>query len=603
MSAHLELKSVGDLMGKDFFIPHYQRGYRWTEHQVRDLLNDIWDFTKRNSREDEKFYCLQPVVVKKLWREGNTASIRWEVVDGQQRLTTLYLILSYLLNAEEGVSNGQNDELFRIEYETRTDSQSFLRNIKEDTTNIDYYYMWHAHRVIDEWFAASENIQTVADKMLFLETLLGKNKNGKSVKVIWYQTEGHLDSRELFIRLNMGKIPLTNSELIKALFLSETSFEAAGYVQSEVVKKRFEISLMWDEIEQSLNDGRFWAFITNKPVDQYPSRIELLLDLISEKKDGNEDDYHTFLYFLGKIKSKPGELWEQWVEIERVYRILWEWFGDRDWYHKAGYLVAVGNDLKELIDKAKVYPKDKLEAFLDDKIRKSVEVDLDEIRYDNESGYNSLKQVLRLFNVETIRTNKNITDFYPFHLDKSTQWSLEHIHAQNSEGLDRTKRIQWNTWLRKHKEILAQFQKNTTEKEVKHRYGELVSRIDHLDNDQLTWEAFNALSHDIVQVFSEVMDSWEDMHHISNIALISQPENAVLNNSVFEVKRREIIRMDRDGLYIPICTRRVFFKYYTEDSSGEQIYYWSHDDRRNYVDKIREMLGNYLPGPVKEEME
>ena len=59
-------------MGMNFFVPNYQRGYRWTDQQVKDLLNDIYDFAaKRKNRnfEDkglEEFYCLQPVVVRKL---------------------------------------------------------------------------------------------------------------------------------------------------------------------------------------------------------------------------------------------------------------------------------------------------------------------------------------------------------------------------------------------------------------------------------------------------------------------------------------------------------------------------------------------------------
>ncbi len=60
----LVLKPVNDLLKETFFIPSYQRGYRWTQEQVRNLLDDIWKF--REASEDESkdvFYCLQPVVV------------------------------------------------------------------------------------------------------------------------------------------------------------------------------------------------------------------------------------------------------------------------------------------------------------------------------------------------------------------------------------------------------------------------------------------------------------------------------------------------------------------------------------------------------------
>ncbi|MBQ4006904.1 MAG: DUF262 domain-containing protein, partial [Muribaculaceae bacterium] len=49
----IELKSVGELLGMSFFIPSYQRGYRWTEQQVKDLLNDVNDYKVKEG----DFYC------------------------------------------------------------------------------------------------------------------------------------------------------------------------------------------------------------------------------------------------------------------------------------------------------------------------------------------------------------------------------------------------------------------------------------------------------------------------------------------------------------------------------------------------------------------
>jgi uncharacterized protein with ParB-like and HNH nuclease domain len=74
-------RTVGDLSGH-FLVPGYQRGFRWGHHEVEALLNDI-------VASDGKYY-LQPLVVKRLDDQ------RWELIDGQQRLTTLYLILQYI---------------------------------------------------------------------------------------------------------------------------------------------------------------------------------------------------------------------------------------------------------------------------------------------------------------------------------------------------------------------------------------------------------------------------------------------------------------------------------------------------------------------------
>ena len=99
MSQPLELKTVNDLLGENFYIPHYQRGYRWTSQQVNDLLNDIWSFSRKPATEivQGEFYCLQPVVVKKkTWNEDGYDINGYEVIDGQQRLTTLFIIIQYL---------------------------------------------------------------------------------------------------------------------------------------------------------------------------------------------------------------------------------------------------------------------------------------------------------------------------------------------------------------------------------------------------------------------------------------------------------------------------------------------------------------------------
>ena len=160
----IKLKSINEILtDKDsFFIPSYQRGYRWTQQQVVDLLNDIWEFTLKEKTKDE-FYCLQPIVVK----ERNN---QWEVIDGQQRLTTIYIILTYINN---NIFKSSND-LFTIEFETRESSQEFLRNIDTDKKdeNIDYFHICAALKNVEDWFTKQGNAALVATKFypVLLET-------------------------------------------------------------------------------------------------------------------------------------------------------------------------------------------------------------------------------------------------------------------------------------------------------------------------------------------------------------------------------------------------------------------------------------------------
>ena len=86
--AKLDTVTVYDLMNNNFYIPDYQRGYRWTNLEVEKLLSDLEEFFSYNTTGNA-FYCMQPLVV--FFNKNRNA---WEVIDGQQRLTTLYLILN-----------------------------------------------------------------------------------------------------------------------------------------------------------------------------------------------------------------------------------------------------------------------------------------------------------------------------------------------------------------------------------------------------------------------------------------------------------------------------------------------------------------------------
>lgn len=593
MSEQLNFKSINSLLGEHFFIPYYQRGYRWTPQQVSDLLNDIWLFANKERSMKNEFYCLQPIVIKEKTRDENFSPLTgWEVIDGQQRLTTIYIIISYLMKEflkVETLIEEYGNELFSIQYQTRRGSEKFVKNISEDRSNIDYYHMWNAYNTVSEWFKNSKIVKDRSDREKFLRTILGKEKDEASVQIIWYQVTDSVKSTELFKRLNIGKIALTNSELIKALFLSSSSFSNI----QDGEKKKLEISLLWDDMEQKLNDPDFWAFITNAKQSSYANKIELIFDMISDKSESEIDPLYTFITFFNQTKENQFSLWDMWLKIEKYFATLQEWYKNKNLYHKVGYLITIGENLKKLIDESLVMRKDKFEINLDEKIRSSVNFNIEELSYDKNGDYKKIEKVLLLFNVESIRINASISEFYPFRFHKSINWSLEHIHAQNSEGLDRNKRDQWLSWLDSHRDLLIEIateEKNISEEKL--NFISLIDEIDSLERNKLTWERFANLSDRITRHFTEVSDIARDEEHgISNLALIGQAQNASLNNSVFEVKRREIIKMDKEGKYIPICTRRVFLKYYNSKPSSEHYYFWSHEDRMNYLAEIKRVLG------------
>jgi hypothetical protein len=605
MSDNLILKSINQLLGENFYIPYYQRGYRWTEQQVNDLLNDIWTFANKARTKEREFYCLQPVVVKeKVWEEDGVSLKGWEVVDGQQRLTTIYIILSYLAKEflkVESLVDDYGKGIYTIRYETRPESERFIKDIKDDSSNIDYYHMAKAYNTVKSWFANGQNVKDRTDRDKFLRTILGKVEDEYSVQIIWYRVDQQVSSLDLFTRLNMGKISLTNSELVKALFLSSSSFE--NEAQEDAQKKKIEISLLWDEMEQRLGDEDFWSFITNAEQQKYANKIELLFDMISDKKGTETDHLFTFIYFFNRAKEDSESLWELWLLIEQYYHTLCEWYRNKNLYHKIGYLITVKENLKSLIEKSLKISKDSFEKEINSLIKKSVSFDIDDLTYEKQSDYEKIEKVLLLFNVESIRSNRSISEYYPFKFHKSAQWSLEHIHAQNSEELDKAKKEPWLLWLSYHKTLMEEMVHRDAKADKHAILSKLVEEVNALDNNRITWDKFNDLSARIIHEFTDgSMGATEDMHSISNLALLSQPDNAALNNSVFEVKRRKIIDMDKKGEYIPICTRRAFLKYYNPKPSSEHFYFWSLDDRGNYLKEIKTVLKEYLPQQVPTEV-
>src|SRR5665213_882300 len=174
----LLLKSIKTLLNElaenseTLFIPSYQRGYRWTERQVTELLDDLYEFSKRPVKKETDIYCLQPVVVAK--NEN-----KWEVIDGQQRLTTIYILLSFFNS--HVLRNPES--IFEIEYATRPGSEGFLNNIDYDrkNENIDYYHICEGHRFIVEWFSKKPNLSLIG---MELYQVLLNNAN-----LIWYEVK------------------------------------------------------------------------------------------------------------------------------------------------------------------------------------------------------------------------------------------------------------------------------------------------------------------------------------------------------------------------------------------------------------------------------
>lgn len=664
----LQLLAIPQLMNKHFFIPDYQRGYRWEEKQVYQLLEDLWKYFKEGVKKPMGFYCLQPIVAKQCTQEtidkyklpdlsgfkpydsddeskqkGPRNDLWYEIIDGQQRLTTIRILLAFY----KVVIPFGDCSLYELRYATRPEFKDIFDNIsifpaeRKITINqvftfhnIDVEYVRTCAELIIQWFLDDSQVESNKFNQIgtFLANFYNDATKDVNVEVIWYETTEKTDARDVFERLNNLKVPLSSSELIRAIFLSDNAQYACELTDIQISlpanrqqeirdddkrRKQSSINAKWDEIEHFFRNDNLWGFITNRDASEYRNRIELLFDLMSEKyAKGNssiaKDRLHTFLWF----DSQKKDLWELWGDVIKYYDTIRFWYEDWNYFHKIGYLIHEEHD-SVLISLLKYANSDKHKRSdfnneLDKKIRETIGTKkrFSELSYeDTQNDYKVLKSLLLLYNVEFTRKyvkgERFQFDQYK-EVEKKDSWTLEHIHAQNSECLDANKRSEWIDWvaytLAVRKSILnpsAEVQKLIQDLENMH---ELLS----IDAKKQKYEA-------IVDLFKRDLDLWSGgrsytvMHQLSNLALLSGSINSGIGKGSFSLKQQYINKCIADGSYIPICTKRVFLKHYYPSNPSEaesmnaedkllsqQLYTWDDIDRSCYFNSIKKVLSTYF---------
>lgn len=573
----LEAKPIKDIRGT-FYIPAYQRGYRWERTQVKTLLSDLYQCMEANGQE--KDYCLQPVVVQKkgVQKKGE---LKYDLIDGQQRLTTIYILLRYAEQNFETDYAEQNFETeFSFEYETREKTQAFLENMDPQLaqTNIDFFHIYQAYTTIKDWL--EETFPADTDSHLYKLCNYVKEK----VKVIWYEVGAEADPIALFTRLNIGKIQLTNAELIRALFLSDTPNGLEN-------RRKYEMAIQWDNIEKQLrdDDDAFWAFITRKRAEDYPTRIDLLFDLMCHKQDAEKDPLFTFFKMEERLKHADRDC--VWQEVINAFLQLKEWYKNNVCYHKIGYLIASGsNTMADLLDEARGKRKSEFMKRLDEMIAESITWSTnDKDSYwdlDYHKDYNRICRILLLFNVQSI-ISYCVRQRFPFNEYNNEEWSIEHIHAQNSEGLKTVDlQLEWLEW---HLPSLKAIHRDEPDNELVRAVEKAIDDI--RQSGRFIRSDFEDIFRRVVNDLSDTTDT-DYINTLPNLALLSCGHNTCLSNSTFDVKRNLIIKMDKSGEFIPYCTKMTFLKYY-ENSSDVQVHFWGQKDREAYLQAIQHVIAPY----------
>ena len=596
-TTELVLKSINQLLDYNFFIPAYQRGYRWTETQVIQLLEDIWNFAKNPPQQDagkeKPFYCLQPIVAK------NRSENEWEVIDGQQRITTLYLILKNLQNQIER----DQKNFSRIFYKTRPNSENFLKNIEnykepEAKQNIDYFHLYRAYHAINSWFHDKANTsEDAAPRAVFAPVLL------RDTKVIWYEADktenNNNDSIDIFTRLNIGKIPLTNAELIKALFLQKRNFS-----KESASLKQIQIASEWDNMEKTLQDDAFWFFIYNPDTPlKYENRIEYIFDLMKNRTKYSEY-YHTFNKFnesfIEKSSNNEPDIDNIWKEVKNNFLTFEEWFKDDDLFHYIGFLINFNHNIKDIKEKSKEKTKISFKKYLRNEIEKQINCEIDKIE-ELEYGDKRIKRILLLFNILTILQTQKSDMRFPFNRYKSENWDIEHVCSQTDKEITKDKRIAWvddilnyfagTTDISQAISFIERLDKNDKKEKESVIYSICSSLINLKKADSIKDDEFNRMFDQVQKHFEENKET-EQKNDISNLSLLDSKTNRSYGNSFFPIKRKKIIENDSKGIFVPIATKNLFLKYYSRKLGD--VMHWNSNDAQDYLEAIKTMLKDFF---------
>lgn len=623
---------IADLLdGKHHFvIPSFQRGYRWEEKQVTDLLEDIKQFANDDNVKSDSYF-LQPVVVKACKYNGMEA---YEVLDGQQRLTTMLLLLKRLMKRlGEDEREMYQDSLYDIVYTNRP--QLDFDN-PQAAENIDSYYLSEAKMIIDDWF--KEQTKNKQNLNNFTGALLYDQK--RQVKIIWYAIEEDsedLVSINIFNRLNKGKISLTSSELIKALFIMDYDLRA-----NEDKLPAEQLSMEWNEMERKFQDDNFWYFISDDNRGTQ-TRIDVLFDFVTCRDEEKDTDYsyrefqklydfcrdqernNTNEQFVSDWSDDIKNMQDAWKQVRKTFDRLVAWYEDNLYYHYVGYLVAIGFTPLQIYNHLETEKRNRkltepeYEWTVEDTMLSLRKKMMDRFKQDNryikkdtidEFEYKSeyVPRVLLLFNVECCRRGQNVR--FAFDKYKKENWDVEHVDSQNDATLQEyDDRMRWM----KNVNFILNMEHTDRAKELANECQNLIDEF--TERSKVNVDRYRAFYQTINKFYSaesgendsEVDLTTKKKDYLSNLTLLDSATNREYKDAPFAYKRYCIVKNDRLGdRFIPLCTRNLFLKYYT-DSNNESSYLdtmrWNSSDREGYMNAMHEAVDPIFDSVIVEEKE
>lgn len=611
-----------------FIIPSYQRGYRWDKKQIVKLLDDLLEFQQAKDSGNAtvgEFYCLQPIVVKQLTAEDlakrmgsnypySEDKMYIEVVDGQQRLTTIYIFLKYLQ---------RSSWMFELVYERDNvcgfKRKALLESLTEELdpdilhpSTADEHYIKDAFQTVKGWFKEKERaLGMPLLKNYFVLTLTEKTQ------VIWYElpNDPSTDCYAVFKNINNGKIPLTDAELVKAMLLNRKFFSPNledNKTNDKIIQQEQErYARLWDEIQRNLSDEELWSFITGNYPFKLSTRIDYLFMIAvaqqdpnykSEGLNGNQtDDYGLFSYYEKQldirktIEEKKQYIQEVFDRIRIIYRTIEDWHKNYQYHNYIGYLLTYkGKDgnkkvtkIVEYINAYETMTRREFIQYLKNLIKEDFDdYTLNSLSYDEQKHRKTIEKLLMLFNIMELNTIEQKFDFSIGH----SGWSIEHIKAQHSEFAKEADRV---TYLDNEYKRIEKIE-NTFGADYTSLKAEIQAVIGVLTPKT---PASEHLFTQIAEKIDKIIDDFDgtEMHTFGNLALLGLVDNAQFNNSPFYEKRQILLTWMADPKKnIPYSTHKAFFKMYSPQEFALNFTSWKKADYKALREKQALLLKDFI---------
>lgn len=252
---YVKTLTISDLFNDEnkckYIIPIYQRNYAWGDDEISSLLQDIKNACEQNQEQDKNYYIGSLVV----YRRDNGD---FEVIDGQQRLTTLTLIMHHL-----GKLSFRN-----VSFEHRDESEQALSNLNSEKLPSNFSQALKTiKKVIDEW----EN-----NKNEIVKFLLDK------VEIIRTEVPEGTDLNHYFEIMNTRGEQLEKHEVLKARLMKKLS--------EDIEKSLF--AKMWD----ACSDMSRYAVMGFEPKirelifgNKWSGKPKCFIEIIDDIKEYNKE--------------------------------------------------------------------------------------------------------------------------------------------------------------------------------------------------------------------------------------------------------------------------------------------------------------------------